>query len=171
MFGEIRQPHHTYLAVPRVSSQNRDYVPATLESPDTIATDALLIIPDSSLYEFGIIESKVHTVWIKCVAGRLKSDFRYSAKIVYNNFPWPDVDDKQTERISKSAQSIIDARKESPNSSLADLYNPAGMTKPLYKAHEANDKAVMKAYGLRPSATEQEIAQRLFEMYQKLTSN
>ena len=171
LFGEIRQPHHTYLAVPRVSSQNRDYVPATLESPDTIATDALLIIPDSSLYEFGIIESKVHTVWIKCVAGRLKSDFRYSAKIVYNNFPWPDVDDKQTERISKSAQSIIDARKESPNSSLADLYNPAGMTKPLYKAHEANDKAVMKAYGLRPSATEQEIAQRLFEMYQKLTSN
>ena len=113
----------------------------------------------------------MHTVWIKCVAGRLKSDFRYSAKIVYNNFPWPDVDDKQTERISKSAQSIIDARKESPNSSLADLYNPAGMTKPLYKAHEANDKAVMKAYGLRPSATEQEIAQRLFEMYQKLTSN
>ena len=101
----------------------------------------------------------------------MKSDFRYSAKIVYNNFPWPDVDETQRERISRSAQSIIDARKESPNSSLADLYSPAGMTKHLYKEHEVNDKAVMKAYGLKPSATEQEIAQRLFELYQKLTSD
>lgn len=169
LFGEIRQPNHSYLAIPRVSSQNREYIPATLEEPDVIATDALLIIPDSSLYEFGIIESKVHTAWIKRVAGRLKSDFRYSAKIVYNNFPWPQANDKQKHRIEMTAQSILDTRKESPNSSLADLYNPLGMTRGLHKAHEANDRAVLKAYGLKPSASESEIVQHLFKMYEELT--
>lgn len=106
---------------------------------------------------------------MRSVAGRLKSDYRYSKNIVYNNFPWPSIDDKSIDRISKTAQSILNARKLFPDSSLADLYDPLTMPIELRKAHEANDKAVLKVYGLKPSATEPEIVQHLFKMYEELT--
>lgn len=108
--------------------------------------------------------------WMRLVAGRLKSDYRYSGRVVYNNFPWPEIDNTQRREIAETAQRILDARKLYPDSSLADLYDPLTMPVELRKAHEANDKAVLKAYGLKPSATEQEIVQHLFEMYEGLMS-
>lgn len=171
VFGENRQPNSNYLAVPRVSSQRREYIPVGLENAKVIATDALLIVPNSSLYEFGVIESRLQTAWVKYIAGRLKSDFRYSAKIVYNNFPWPEATDAYKKKISETAQVILDARALYPDSSLADLYDPLTMPIELRKAHEANDRAVLKAYGLKPSATEAEIVQHLFKMYEELTKD
>ena len=107
--------------------------------------------------------------WMKTICGRLKSDYRITKNNVYNNFPWPKIENEQKEKLSKTAQGILDARKLYPDSSLADLYDPLTMPVELRKAHEANDKAVLKAYGLKPSTTEQEIVQRLFEMYEELT--
>lgn len=170
LFGENRQPTSNYLVVPRVSSERREYVPIGFESENTIASDALLIIPNAKRFDFGILESRIHTAWIKVVAGRLKSDYRYSAKIVYNNFPWPSVNEKQHDKIIKTAQGILDARKLYPDSSLADLYDPLTMPVELRKAHEANDKAVLQAYGLKPSSSEAEIVQHLFKMYEMLTA-
>ena len=109
--------------------------------------------------------------WVKVVAGRLGNGYRYSAKIVYNNFSWPNIDDKQKKKISKTAQAILDARKLYPDSSLADLYDPLTMPVELRKAHEANDKAVLQAYGLKPSASESEIVQHLFKMYEQLVQD
>lgn len=168
LFQEDRQPKTDYLIVPRVSSHRRHYVPVGYATPDVIANDSLLVIPNASLYEFGIINSRLHNLWIKMVAGRLKSDYRYSASVVYNNFPWPEVSDVQKQKISETAQAILDARKLYPDSSLADLYDPLTMPVELRKAHKANDKAVLKAYGLKPSATETEIVQHLFGMYEDL---
>ncbi|ANM72893.1 DNA methyltransferase [Lactiplantibacillus plantarum] len=171
LFGEIRQPKSgTFIVVPRVSSQRREYIPIGLKDSKTIASDALLIITNTSLYEFGILESKVQTLWVKTIAGRLKSDYRYSAKIVYNNFPWPTITNQQQQKISEKAQSILNARKLYPDNSLSDLYDPLTMPIELRKAHELNDKAVLKAYGLKASATEAEIIKRLFDMYIEITS-
>ncbi|MFR0532281.1 type IIL restriction-modification enzyme MmeI, partial [Limosilactobacillus reuteri subsp. suis] len=125
--------------------------------------------PNTDLYSFGVLSSIAHNAWMRAVAGRLKSDYRYSKNVVYNNFPWPEVTDKQKETISKTAQGILDARKLYPDSSLADLYDPLTMPIDLRKAHEANDKAVLKAYGLKSNATEDEIVQHLFKMYEELT--
>lgn len=169
LFQEDRQPSSNYLIVPRVSSHRRSYVPVGYATPNIIANDSLLVIPNATLYEFGIINSNIHNLWIKNVAGRLKSDYRYSASIVYNNFPWPNINDKQKAKIIETAQSILNARKLYPDSSLADLYDPLTMPPELRKAHEDNDKAVLKAYGLKPSATEPEIVQNLFKMYENLT--
>lgn len=146
LFREQLNPR-TYLAVPKVSSENRRYVPIGYLDESVIPGDKLFIIPEATLYDFGILTSNVHMAWMRAVAGRLKSDYRYSKDIVYNNFPWPTPTPAQKERIEKTAQAILDARALYPESSLADLYDELTMPVELRKAHRANDKAVMEAYG------------------------
>lgn len=158
-----------FLLVPSVSSQKRKYIPIGYFDNSYITTNACFLIPNADKYTFGIMTSIVHNAWMRVVAGRLKADYRYSNTIVYNTFPWPEVDDKQKGAISKTAQDILNARSLYPDSSLADLYDPLTMPIELRKTHEANDKAVLKAYGLKPNATEEEIVQHLFKMYENLT--
>ncbi len=165
LFGEIRQPSGNYLMIPRTSSENRKYIPMGFFNKDVIATDGVLIIPDADLYYLGILESSVHMTWIKTVAGRLKSDYRYSANVVYNNFPWPNSSKEQKEKIKQTAQAILDARNMYPESSLADLYDDLTMPIELRKAHKENDKAVMDAYGMSAKASESKIISKLFELY------
>ena len=139
-------------------------------SKDTIPTNSAIIIEEAGIYAFGILESNVHMVWMRTVAGRLKSDYRYSKNIVYNNFPWPDPTPAQKARIEKTAQGILDARKLYPNDSLAALYDDLTMPQELRKAHQENDKAVMEAYGFNwRTMTEPECVQELMKMYVKLT--
>ncbi|MBR4554248.1 MAG: hypothetical protein IKO27_01500 [Ruminococcus sp.] len=147
LFGEIRQPNSNYLIIPRHSSQNRKYIPIGYVSEDIICGDANMLMPAATLYSFGILTSNVHMAWIRTVCGRIKSDFRYSKEVVYNNFPWCDPDEKQKATIEKTAQMILDARAKYPDCSLADLYDETTMPPELRKAHQANDKAVMQAYG------------------------
>lgn len=175
LFAEIRQPIENYLAVPTVSSEKRKYIPMDFLSKDVIASNQIYTISGASLYDFGILTSNVHMAWMRTVAGRLKSDYRYSAKIVYNNFPWPDITPAQKEKISKTAQAILDARSLYPDSSLADLYDELTMPVELRRAHQANDKAVMEAYmmtkivdGKKTWLTESETVARLFEMYKNI---
>ena len=145
-------------------------------SKDVIASNQIYTISGANLYDFGILTSNVHMAWMRTVAGRLKSDYRYSSKIVYNNFPWPKVTDAQKEIISKTAQAILDARELYPDSSLADLYDELTMPVELRKAHQKNDRAVMEAFGMikivddkKTWLTESETVARLFEMYEELT--
>ena len=170
LFQEIRHPKNDYLIVPRVSSERRHYVPMGYVSSDVVTNDAVQIIPDASLYHFGILESNVHMAWMRAVCGRLESRYRYSKDIVYNNFPWPEVNDEQREKIAATAQAILDARTLYPDSSLADLYDELTMPPELRKAHQQNDRAVMAAYGFPITMTESECVARLFELYQQLTS-
>lgn len=175
-FQEIRHNENDYLLIPRVSSENRRYIPIGFIDGNIISSDAVQIIPNASLYDFGILTSNVHMAWMRTVAGRLKSDYRYSAKIVYNNFPWPEVTDTQKETISKTAKAILDARALYPDSSLADLYDELTMPVELRKAHQKNDRAVMEVYGMtkivngkKTWLTESETVARLFEMYEDIT--
>lgn len=168
-FQEIRQPEAEYIIVPRVSSERRKYVPMGYEDSRVIAGDSLLVIPNATLYEFGVLTSSIHMAWMRAVAGRLEMRYRYSAKVVYNNFPWPDPAPEQKEKITQTAQAILDARELYSDASLADLYDDASMPKELRQAHQANDRAVMKAYGLKSTTSEAEIVQQLFKMYEKLT--
>ena len=172
LFGEIRQPESNYLLVPRVSSERRRYVPMGFMTPDIISSDAVQIIPDATLYHFGVLESNVHMAWMRVVCGRLEMRYRYSANIVYNNFPWPRPTDEQRARIEQTAQAILDARANYPDSSLADLYDEVTMPAELRRAHQDNDKAVMKAYGFDPKIIdydfESPIVAELFKFYKKL---
>ena len=175
-FQEIRHNDNDYLLIPRVSSENRRYIPIGFIDGQIISSDAVQIIPNATLYEFGILTSNVHMAWMRTVAGRLEMRYRYSAKIVYNNFPWPEVTDEQKEKISKTAKAILDARALYPDSSLADLYDELTMPKELRRAHQANDKAVMEVYdmtkivdGKKTWLTESETVARLFEMYEDIT--
>lgn len=170
LFQEIRQPETNYIIVPRHSSENRRYVPFGFIDADVIVNDAVQILPEASLYHFGIMESNVHMAWMRTVAGRLKSDYRYSKDIVYNNFPWPEPTETQKAKIEATAQGILDARALYPESSLADLYDELTMPPELRKAHKANDRAVMEAYGMWGKVhSEAECVAWLFRMYQKLT--
>lgn len=176
LFAQLTQPDGApYIIIPRVTSERRRYIPIGFMSPNEVSSDAVQIIPNASLYDFGILTSNVHMAWMRTVAGRLKSDYRYSAKIVYNNFPWPEVTEAQKDKISKTAQAILDARALYPESSLADLYDELTMPVELRRAHQANDKAVMEAYdmtkivdGKRTWLTESETVARLFEMYEEI---
>ena len=170
LFAEIRQPNTDYLAIPITSSQNRQYIPMGYISKDIIASNHLFILPNASLYHFGVLTSNIHMAWVRFNAGRRKSDYNYSANIVYNNFVWCNPTEKQRQEIDQTAQKILDARKLYPESSLADLYNDILMPPELRKAHQANDRAVMKAYGFDFKLTEAEIVAELMKMYQKLTS-
>ena len=137
--------------------------------PDEYVNDAVQIIPDATLYHFGILTSNVHMAWMRVVCGRLKSDYRYSKDIVYNNFPWPAITPEQEAEISRTAQAILDARNLYPDCSLADLYDELFMPVELRRAHQANDKAVMKAYGLPVTTSESDTVAHLFKLYEELT--
>ena len=222
-FMEMRQPKTDYILIPRHSSEGRKYIPFGFMSCDVICGDANNMIPNASLFHFGVLTSSVHMVWVSCVCGRIKSDYRYSNDIVYNNFPWPEVGfNTETQRlkgteekslsesqclstsvlrqnsekspklqnsqspsnesninplrtsrtsrelITQTAQSILDARALYPDSSLADLYDPLTMPPELRKAHAANDRAVLAAYGLAPDTPESEIVSHLMKMYQEM---
>ena len=167
LFREINNPEQ-YLIIPRVSSENRRYIPIGFLNAETIPTDSATIITNAGLYEFGVLISNVHMSWMRAVAGRLKSDYRYSKDIVYNNFPWCNPTDEQKAKIEKTAQAILDARAKYPDSSLADLYDETLMPPDLRKAHQENDKAVMLAYGFSTKMTESECVAELFKLYEKL---
>ena len=169
LFAEIRQPDSNYLAVPTMCSGSRKYIPIMNFTPDIIASNQIYVIPNASAYHFGILESNVHMAWMRIVCGRLKSDYRYSSKIVYNNFPWPTPTSEQQARIEKTAQAILDARSLYPDSSLADLYDPVLMPPELLKAHRENDKAVMQAYGFPKDFSESDIVAALFKLYKVMT--
>ena len=154
--------------MPETSSSARKYIPMGFMSSDVIASNSTLVASGATLDLFAVMTSKVHMYWMKVVCGRLKSDYRYSPSI-YNNFPWPTLSDSQKEKIGKTAQAILDARNLYPECSLADLYDEVTMPPELRKAHQANDKAVMEAYGFDPSMDESQIVAELFRIYQELT--
>ena len=169
LFGEIRQPVTDYVVVPRVSSERRKYIPIGFLSPDFIASDAVQVLPNATLYHYGVLTSNVHMAWMRAVCGRLKSDYRYSVNIVYNNFPWCNPTAEQKKKIEETAQAILDARALYPDCSLADLYDEIAMPPELRKAHQANDKAVMQAYGFDvKTMTESTCVAELMKMYQNL---
>ena len=172
IFEFTSQPESNYILIPRHSTENRKYVPFGFFTKNEIAADSCSLIPNATLYEFGIISSIMHHVWLKYTCGRIKSDYRYSGSIVYNNFPWPEnPSEKQIEAIEKAAQKVLDTRKEFPNSSLADLYDPLTMPPSLVKAHQELDKAVDLAYRPQPFPSEAKRMEFLFELYEKYTAN
>lgn len=169
LFTSPRQPETDYLLVPVVSSANRRYIPIGYVSKDIICSNACFTIPNATLYTFGIITSNVHMSWTRAVCGRLKSDYRYSNTIVYNNFPWPSPTAEQRAKIEQTAQGILNARALYPDSSLADLYDPLTMPPELRKAHQLNDKAVMQAYGMPIKETDEAACVAwLMRMYQDM---
>ena len=171
IFQEIHQPENDYLAVPKVSSERRFYIPVGFMTKDVITTDLMFVIPDATLYHFGILTSSVHMAFMRAFCGRLKSDYRYSKDVVYNNFPWPDETPELNAEISATAQGILTARANYPESSLADLYDDLCMPSDLRKAHQANDAAVLRAYGLLVKASESEIVAELIKRYLALTAD
>jgi len=162
-------PNTNYIVIPEVSSERRIYIPLGFVSPDVLSSNLVKIMPNATLYHFGILTSNVHNAWMRAICGRLKSDYRYSKDIVYNNFPWPDTPDEQKVIIEKLAQSILDARALFPESSLADLYDPLTMPPELLKAHQNLDRTVVKLYGFaNKDTTETEIVAALMERYQNI---
>lgn len=171
LFQEIRHPDTDYIIIPRHSSENRRYIPFGFVTPDIIVNDAVQIIPNAGRYHFGIIISNVHMSWTRAICGRIKSDYRYSKDVVYNNFPWPDPTSEQRQKIEQTAQGILDARALYPDSSLADLYDPLTMPPELHKAHQRNDAAVMQAYGMPIKETDEAACVAwLMRLYQEMTS-
>ena len=169
-FHVENMPKGNYIVVPEVSSQRRRYIPIGFFTPEIFYSNLVKIIPDATLYHFGILTSNVHMAWMRVVCGRLKSDYRYSKDIVYNNFPWPLPTEQQKQKIEQTAQAILDARAIYPDSSLADLYDELTMPSELRKAHQQNDKAVMQDYGFDiRTTTESSCVAELMKMYQELT--
>ena len=158
----------TYIILPEVSSERRRYVPMGFLNPDTLCSNLVKIVANAKLYHFGVLTSMPHMAWMRTVCGRLKSDYRYSNTVVYNNFPWPNPTEEQKAEIEKTAQAILDARELYPDCSLADLYDELTMPPELRKAHQANDKAVMKAYGFKKGLSESAIVAELMKMYQEI---
>jgi hypothetical protein len=170
LFEMRKQPSTTYLAVPRHSSQTRIYVPMALVKPAVIANDALSTIADATLVTFGVLHSRPFQVWNATVSGRLKSDFRITAEVTYNNFPWPDMEGSARTAIEVAAQGVVAAREAHPGASLADLYGPLSMPADLTRAHQDLDKVVLNAYGLKPVATDAEVLSELFSRYEQLVA-
>lgn len=169
LFRETNNPK-TAILVPSHSSENRKYIPLGFIDDEVITTNATLIIPNASIYNFGVLISNVHMAWMRAICGRIKSDYRYSKDIVYNNFPWCNPTDEQKKKIEETAQAILDARALYPDCSLADLYDEIAMPPELRKAHQANDRAVMQAYGFDvKTMTESTCVAELMKMYQNLT--
>lgn len=160
-FHVENMPKHTYMLIPRVSSENRDYVPMGFLGPENLCSDAIQILPDAELWHFGVLESSIHMAWMRAVCGRLKSDYRYSAGIVYNNFPWPQLTDAQKEAISTTAQAILDAREQESGASLAALYDRTSMPMSLVRAHQKNDRVVADIFGINLSDDDEQIALEL----------
>ena len=162
-------PKGDFLVIPQVSSERRRYIPIGYMDDSVLCSDKVRIMPNISLYHFGILTSNVHMAWMRAICCRLKSDYSYTVNNVYNAFPWCEPTPEQKDKIEKTAQAILDARALYPDSSLADLYDETVMPPELRKAHQANDKAVMAAYGFPPKMPESEIVAELMKMYQKLT--
>jgi hypothetical protein len=157
--------------VPRHSSENRTYIPLGFFDAKHIAADSCMAIPEATLYHFGILTSTMHMAWVRYTCGRIKSDYRYSAGIVYNNYPWPDEpNDKQRTAVEAAAQAVLDARAQFPQSSLADLYDPLTMPPALVKAHQKLDRTVDACYRKAAFANDAQRVEFLFERYQQLTS-
>jgi hypothetical protein len=170
-FHVENMPASTYLLIPKVSSERRSYIPIGFMHPDTLSSDLVFIVPDASPYHFGVLTSAMHMAWVRSVCGRLESRYRYSAGIVYNNFPWPDAPaDKAHQAIEAAAQAVLDARAQFPGASLADLYDPLTMPPALLHAHHKLDAAVDKAYGKTGFKSDAERVAFLFARYQALTS-
>ncbi|MGI5924526.1 MAG: DNA methyltransferase [Lentisphaeria bacterium] len=161
-------PKGNYIVIPEVSSERRRYVPIGFMTPDVLCSNLLRLMPNATLFHFGVLTSVVHMAWMRTVCGRLKSDYRYSKDIVFNNFPWPEASTEMHEKIALTAQGILDARALCPDSSLADLYDEIAMPVELRQAHQANDRAVMKAYGFSGGMPEPEIVAELMKRYQML---
>jgi len=170
-FAQITQPKgKDFILVPRVSSENRQYIPMGFMDKNVIASDAAQIVSGAKLYHFAVLTSSAHMAWMRAVCGRLEMRYRYSKDIVYNNFPWPTLSDSQKDELNRTAQKILDARAENPNCSLADMYgDKMYLFANLDNAHKENDKAVLKAYGLKPDTSEEEIVAFLMKKYQELT--
>ena len=170
-FAFMSHTETPYVIIPSVSSERRNYIPIGFMDKDTIASNLCLIIPNASIYHFGVLESKIHMAWVKYVCGRLESRYRYSNTIVYNNFPWPEnPTDKQKEAVEKAAQAVLDARTQFPDSSLADMYDPNTMPPVLVKAHQQLDRAVDLCYRPQPFINETKRIEYLFELYDKYTA-
>ena len=172
IFGEMRPCESDYVAIPKVTSENRRYIPIDYLKADIIAGDKLFQMPNASLYHFGVLTSNVQMAWMRAVCGRLEMRYSYSNTIVYNNFPWPNPTDEQKAKIEQTAQAILDSRALYPDSSLADLYDELTMPVELRKAHQDNDRAVMAAYGFNvKTMTESQCVAELFKLYQELTKH
>jgi type I restriction-modification system DNA methylase subunit len=171
LFGEIRQPKNNYILIPRHSTEIRRYIPMGFFSPSHIASDSCLAIDNATLFEFGVLHSEIHMVWVKYTCGRIKSDYRYSNEMVYNNYPWPfEPSDKNRKKVEEKAQKVLDIRLEYPDSSLADLYHPLSMPPKLVKAHQELDKAVDLCYRPQVFTTETLRIEYLFELYNQYTA-
>jgi hypothetical protein len=172
-------PTSSYMVIPEVSSERREYIPLGYLEPTTLASNKLRLLPNASLTEYGVLQSAMHMAWTRSVSGRLKSDFQYSISIVYNNYPWPGfageaLSDKHRQAIEQAAQCVLNARAQFAGASLADLYDPLTMPPALLKAHQKLDTAVDAAYqpsgGKKTYASDAERVAFLFELYQRITS-
>ena len=171
LFQKIRQTNQPYVLVPLHTSENRSYIPMGYFDSNVICGNANSMIPNATLYHFGMLTSTMHMAWVRAVCGRLESRYRYSNTIVYNNYPWPqDISDKQQHAVSNAAQAVLDARAAFPESSLADLYDPLSMPPALVKAHQALDKAVDACYGKQAFNNDAQRVAYLFDLHQKITS-
>ena len=169
MFGEDRQPTRRYLLIPRVSSERRIYIPMDFQEPDIIASDACLTVEDATMFHFGVLSSEMHMAWVRTVAGRLESRYRYSNQIVYNTFPWPqEVSETAHRRVTQCAEAVLAARRARPDATLADLYDPDVMPAPLAQAHRALDRAVDACYRRAGFDSEIQRVIYLFELYRQL---
>jgi hypothetical protein len=171
LFGEIRQPKSNFVLVPRHSSENRTCIPMSYFSRDYIVADSCLALPNADLFDFGVLNARMHIAWVRAIAGRIKSDYRYSSTLVYNNYPWPqDVSDAKREAVEEAAQGVLDARAAHPGATLADLYDPLSMPSDLAKAHAKLDRAVDRCYRSQPFVSERNRVEYLFNLYQQLTA-
>jgi hypothetical protein len=174
VFGEIRQPTSRYLAVPKTTSERRNYIPMAFLEPATIAGTDIFTAPNATPFHFGILSSTMHMAWVRIVSGRMKSDYRYSAGLVYNNFPWPTPSPEQRQRVEEKAQAVLDVR--APHlpprsiSTLADLYDPNTMPPELHRAHTQLDRAVERCYRAEPFGSDRERVEHLFRLYEQLTA-
>ena len=171
LFGEIRQPTTKFVLVPRHSSETRRYIPLSYFTPDFVPSDSCLFLEHAALYHFEVLSSAMHMAWVRVSCGRIKSDYRYSNKLVYNNYPWPEGPTaKQRAAVKAAAQKVLDARKKFPDATLADLYDPLAMPKELTKAHADLDRAVDRCYRRQPFQNDRQRVEHLFALYEKLTA-
>lgn len=172
LFGEIINiDSDAYIAIPQVSSQRRNYIPIAIKEAECVPGNKLLTIPQGGLYEFGVISSNMHNAWMRTVCGRMKSDYQYSATIVYNNFVWPNSNDVQRALIESAAQTVLNVRERHYGQTLADLYDPDKMPSDLLEAHKALDRAVEEAYGVDFNGDEEKIVAYLFKLYAEATES
>jgi hypothetical protein len=170
LFAEIRQPRASFMVVPQHTSENRRYVPFGYFTPEHIVHNSCSAVTGATPYHFGVLSSSMHMAWMRVVCGRIKSDYRYSTRLVYNNFPWPqDVARDRRQAVEDAAQSVLDARGRHPESTLADLYDPIGMPADLLKAHTQLDRAVDRCYRPQPFPNERNRVEYLFRLYQQLS--